>query len=138
MSFKSIRFLTFGLAFAAAVPAMAQSRYSDRDWYRNMARYGVDRNRDGVVTRTEWRGNTRSFRVQDRNNDGVITPSDRYADDRYRDDRVIRELPSSVGRWDLNRDGLVSSREWRGDRYRFRSLDLNRDGVLTAWELRSF
>jgi Ca2+-binding EF-hand superfamily protein len=34
---------------------------------------GLDRNRDGVVTRQEWRGNDTSFRQQDRNRDGVLS-----------------------------------------------------------------
>jgi hypothetical protein len=134
MSLKSMRFLTLGLALAAAAPAMAQARYDDRDWHRNLTRYGIDRNRDGVITRAEWRGNTRSFRNQDRNRDGVVSAEDRY----WGGDRVVREVPSAMGRWDYNRDGVVSVREWRGDRYTFRSLDLNRDGVLTSWELRRY
>lgn len=38
---------------------------------------GMDTNRDGVITRDEWRGNNRSFGNQDRNRDGVITSQDR-------------------------------------------------------------
>jgi Ca2+-binding EF-hand superfamily protein len=33
---------------------------------------GLDRNSDGRISRSEWRGNDRSFRNQDRNGDGVI------------------------------------------------------------------
>ena len=32
----------------------------------------MDRNRDGVITRAEWRGNEVSFRQHDRNSDGVL------------------------------------------------------------------
>jgi hypothetical protein len=35
--------------------------------------HGMDRNGDGVVTRKEWRGNDRSFRIHDRNGDGVLS-----------------------------------------------------------------
>ena len=38
--------------------------------------HGLDRNRDGVVTRAVWRGNDNSFRQQDRNRDGVLTGSE--------------------------------------------------------------
>ena len=34
---------------------------------------GMDSNGDGVISRSEWRGNDTSFRQHDRNNDGVIT-----------------------------------------------------------------
>jgi len=33
----------------------------------------MDLNRDGVISRDEWRGNDRSFRQQDRNGDGVLS-----------------------------------------------------------------
>lgn len=42
---------------------------------------GQDRNRDGAISRYEWRGNNRSFERRDRNRDGRISPQDRY---RYR------------------------------------------------------
>ena len=35
--------------------------------------HGLDRNRDGVITRGEWRGNDTSFRTHDRNGDGIIS-----------------------------------------------------------------
>jgi hypothetical protein len=34
---------------------------------------GMDRNNDGAISRSEWRGNRRSFDVRDWNNDGVLT-----------------------------------------------------------------
>jgi len=37
---------------------------------------GMDTNRDGVVTRREWRGNGVSFRANDRNRGGYITSYD--------------------------------------------------------------
>lgn len=57
--------VTFGIAgmvaLAAPAVAAAQGRF-----------HGLDRNRDGVITRAEWRGNDTSFRQHDRNRDGVI------------------------------------------------------------------
>ena len=57
--------LTFGiagtLALAAPAIAAAQGRF-----------HGLDTNRDGVITRAEWRGNDTSFRQHDRDRDGVI------------------------------------------------------------------
>jgi len=58
--------ITFGVAglMALAAPAIAaaQGRF-----------HGLDRNRDGVITRAEWRGNDTSFRQHDDNRDGVIS-----------------------------------------------------------------
>jgi hypothetical protein len=34
---------------------------------------GLDTNRDGIVTRREWRGNNNSFRVHDTNGDGILS-----------------------------------------------------------------
>jgi hypothetical protein len=34
---------------------------------------GVDRNGDGLITRSEWRGSARSFRQLDHNGDGFLS-----------------------------------------------------------------
>jgi hypothetical protein len=34
---------------------------------------GMDTNRDGVISRTEWRGNDRAFANQDWNGDGQLS-----------------------------------------------------------------
>ena len=54
--------------------------YADDDfWYGDQQRVtntrfrGMDRDNNGIITRSEWRGNTRSFRNQDWNNDGVLS-----------------------------------------------------------------
>ena len=41
-----------------------------------MRHRGMDTNKDGVISRAEWRGNDTSFRQQDRNNDGVLSGSE--------------------------------------------------------------
>ena len=40
---------------------------------RRMRFQGMDADGDGVITRTEWRGNLQSFRQQDLNDDGVLS-----------------------------------------------------------------
>ena len=47
------------------------------NWGNNNRYQGMDRNRDGYITRYEWRGNSRSFSQHDRNGDGVITANER-------------------------------------------------------------
>ena len=100
---------------------------------------GMDRNRDGRITRAEWRGNDRSFENQDWNKDGVLSGREVRANNvrwknsgRYDDTRV-----DSLGTLDRNRDGVISRGEWTGSRYDFDRLDRNRDGYLTSSEANS-
>lgn len=93
--------------------------------------YGLDTNRDGRITRDEWRGNQNSFNQHDWNGDGVlsgieVTPG--------------AQRPGSsdpFDRLDFNRDGRVALSEWNGDRNLFDRLDLNDDGFLTREEFRN-
>jgi hypothetical protein len=59
---------TWGLGVIAlcAIPAAAQDRPSTRI-------ADIDRNRDGVVSRDEWRGTEREFELRDWNRDGVLS-----------------------------------------------------------------
>jgi len=99
---------------------------------------GMDRNRDGRITRAEWRGNEQSFRVHDRNGDGVLAGREVRANNarrkhRNRDDDTRVD---SLGTLDRNRDGVISRGEWSGSRNEFDRLDRNRDGFLTSSEAR--
>ena len=47
----------------------------------------MDADRDGVVTRGEWRGSAQAFRRQDKNNDGVLSGSEVQDD---RDDVIVK------------------------------------------------
>ena len=85
--------ISFGLAglVALAAPAIAsaQGRY-----------HGLDRNRDGVITRAEWRGNDTSFRQHDSNRDGIIAGAEvRHVpawDSRY--NRWVRDTVGTSGK----------------------------------------
>jgi EF hand domain-containing protein len=112
--------------------------YADDDfWYGgddyrglNSRFRGMDRNRDGVITRTEWRGNANAFRNQDWNDDGVLSGREVRANasrDRAR---------SRVEAVDENRDGAISRREWRGSRADFNRIDRNDDGIISGAEAR--
>jgi len=90
---------------------------------------GMDSNRDGVITRAEWRGNDQSFRQHDVNRDGVL------AGDELRnayDDDYGNGLVDDFGLVDLDGNGHVTIQEWRRA---FAQLDTNRDGSLTVDEL---
>ena len=91
--------------------------------------YGLDTNRDGRITRDEWRGNQNSFNQHDWNGDGVLSGIE-----------VIpgAQRPGSgdpFTRLDLNRDGRISLSEWPGNRNAFDRLDRNDDGFLSRSEL---
>ena len=109
----------------------------DNFWYGDQARVtntrfrGMDRNGDGVIDRSEWRGNARSFRNQDWNNDGVLSGRE------VRANAVRSRNPNTrVDAVDRNRDGVITSGEWMGSRSEFNRLDRNRDGVITSDEAR--
>jgi len=106
------------LAGLVWLPQTAGAQYGGR--FR-----GLDRNRDGVVTRAEWRGSDQSFRQQDSNGDGILS-GDEVRDDQ--DTGIVRDF-SAV---DLDGNGHVTAMEWRRA---FTQLDVNRDGSLTADEL---
>ena len=55
------------LALAAAIVAGATSAHAQ------MRYQAMDTNRDGVITRNEWRGTDRAFRNDDWNGDGVLS-----------------------------------------------------------------
>jgi Ca2+-binding EF-hand superfamily protein len=87
-----------------------------------------DRNGDGVVTRTEWRGTAQEFRERDWNRDGVISG----------DELANQDTWSSEGQtfavMDRNGDGRVNRGEWRGSRAEFRQADRNGDNMISRSE----
>jgi Ca2+-binding EF-hand superfamily protein len=84
----------------------------------------LDANRDGVLSRSEWRGDYTTFQRLDRNRDGVISDSDRGT-----------VATTRFNGLDRNRDGVIARNEWRGNDISFRQQDRNRDGVLSANEM---
>jgi len=63
---------------------------------------------------------------------------ERERDRRDRDVVVRRDVrgPMLFAGMDRNRDGVITRKEWRGDKKEFRALDWNRDGILSGQELR--
>ncbi|HKI02975.1 MAG TPA: hypothetical protein VKK31_13450 [Thermoanaerobaculia bacterium] len=98
---------------------------------------GMDTNRDGRITRDEWRGNDNSFNQHDWNGDGVlsgieVTPGTQRPGGNDDDDNNDGNRFDSL---DRNRDGRISPEEWRGQRAAFERLDVNRDGFVSRDEL---
>lgn len=112
--------------------------YADDDfWYGDQQRVtntrfrGMDRNNDGMITRSEWRGNSRSFNNQDWNNDGVLSGREVR-----RNAMRVRNRNTRVEAVDRDRNGRIDRGEWMGTRNEFRRIDRDNDGYITADEAR--
>lgn len=128
---KTIAAAAFALVVAASPAAFGFVRYEPTNPIRTQAerandqRYHLfDRNRDGVVTRSEWRSGPVAFARHDRNGDGVISAADRQTGKARRFHGL-----------DRNRDGVVTRAEWRGNNRSFNVQDRNNDRVLSGAEL---
>jgi len=109
---------------------------------REMRFPNLDVNRDGVVSRSEWRGNANSFRVRDWNRDGVLSGEEvrmgAYPPDDSIEARDYRMTPDDrFGYLDANNDGRITESEWDGSLATFDRFDRNRDGRLSPAELGS-
>jgi Ca2+-binding EF-hand superfamily protein len=129
---------------AAASHAQAPTRFD-----------GMDRNRDGVITRDEWRGNDQSFSNEDWNGDGVLSGDEvrpgarkpsrarNTGHGRNHDGTVNQQdvlIKQRFNGYDRDGDGRISQTEWRtgsGDSALFQRLDANRDRNLTLAEYTS-
>jgi hypothetical protein len=89
---------------------------------------GMDRDRDGVVTRAEWQGSDQSFRQQDRNGDGILSGDEGRA-------AQGADIVNVFALADLDGSGRVTTQEWARA---FARLDANRDGLLIEDELWSW
>ena len=92
----------------------------------------MDTNGDGRVTRSEWRGNDRSFDNHDWNRDGVLSGDEIRPGSRRRDDR---DWSGRFDQLDRDDDGYISFAEWPHDRQMFYRLDRNDDGRLSRSEI---
>jgi hypothetical protein len=118
------------LATAAGLSAQNQNTHPDDD------------NRDGTITRREWRGDARSFRDLDRNRDGVLSGNEvpgvsrrgRADRDRNRTDDQTRPR---TGQLDKNGSGVVEGYEWPYNAEVFHQLDRDGNGVLSQNELQN-
>jgi len=94
---------------------------------------GMDTDGDGVITRSEWRGNTQSFRNHDTNRDGVLSGEEIWEP---RGNQA--NLDQAFDRLDRNNDRAISRSEWRQDRSVFDRLDRNNDGVIVRNEFADY
>lgn len=133
----------FAVMALAALPLGAVGASAEQGQDQERFR-GMDRNRDGVITRAEWRGSAQSFRNHDWNGDGRLSgdemrpgaqrngvPDEDYSTPR----REFDDWTAEGFRYlDRNRDGRVERNEWFDDRDSFVRADTNRDNALTRSE----
>jgi Ca2+-binding EF-hand superfamily protein len=94
----------------------------------------ADVNRDGWITRGEWRMGAAEFDRIDTNNDNRIS---RFEFESATGVDLDDTRPSVSDRFtvvDTNRDGWISRSEWRGTEVMFTRLDTNRDNRLSHAE----
>jgi Ca2+-binding EF-hand superfamily protein len=118
-----------------------QGTTADRAERRAMRFRGMDVNRDGVITRREWRGSERAFDRHDLNHDGILSGSEIWPAEvpegtsgRAAPADPTDPLFQSFLRLDSNRDGIISRREWTSDPTTFARVDVNGDNVITQPE----
>jgi Ca2+-binding EF-hand superfamily protein len=102
----------------------------------------LDTNRDGVVSRSEWRGSDSAFRVRDWNRDGVLSGEEvrmgAYPPDDSLEAQDFRMTPEDRFDYlDANNDGRITENEWDGSLDTFDRLERNRDGRLSRVQLGS-
>ena len=107
----------------------------------------MDRNGNGIIERTEWRGSEQSFRVHDWNRDGVLSGDEVRPGARRRGRAMNEDDPPpdreyefddwSEARFtdlDHNRDNRIGREEWHFDRESFFRADHDRNGSLSRAE----
>ena len=120
-----------GSAQSSAAPTNRDFRYQQ-----------YDTNRDGAISRSEWRGGANAFRVRDWNGDGVLSGNEvrmgAYPPDDSLEARDFSMPPDDrFGYLDSNNDNRVSENEWDGSLATFDRFDRNQDGWLSRAELGS-
>ncbi len=153
MSFKITTLIlpAAALAIALAVPAeldaqRGRGRGRGRGQDANMRFAAMDTNNDGIIQRSEWRGNDRSFENHDWNDDGELSGAEvrtgaqrdtnweeaDHIPNRY--ERYVSWTQAGFNNLDHNRNRKIDENEWHYDMETFRRVDRNDDGGLDQSE----
>jgi Ca2+-binding EF-hand superfamily protein len=109
----------------------------------------MDTNRDGAISRTEWRGTEQSFRVHDWDGNDMLSGDEVRVGGQRRRSTDVDDYDAAPNRefndWtaeafnshDHDRDGRLDRSEWHYDLESFRRADRDRDGLLTRVEFLS-
>ena len=100
----------------------------------------LDRNRNGMIERNEWRGSPRSFAIHDWNGDGVLSGDEvRTGAVPPADSLEAQDYNMSPGDrfsyLDVNNNGYIDRNEWDGSLDTFYQLDRNNDDRIARAEL---
>jgi Ca2+-binding EF-hand superfamily protein len=98
------------------------------DWTRRGFR-SVDRDRDNRISRNEWTYDHELFTRADRNRDNVLTLTEFLGSE-----TMDLDYEDRFGDLDTNDNGTIEPREWHGTAEAFSWLDRNDDGRLTRAE----
>lgn len=121
-------------AMIAAGPALAQTQLSPDAMLASS-----DANGDSVITRAEFRqARLQRFEKADRNRDGAVSRDDFKRLARFRPD-VVKRLNNLIAEADANGDGRVTRDEIsKAPTPIFDRADANRDGKIDQRELAAF
>jgi len=111
--------------------ALDQSEFLGEAWDddRGDSFDDLDANNNGRVERSEWHGGSNVFTQLDRNRDGVLSRFE-----------VVGGQDTTGDTWDefasldYDRSGTIARNEWHGSVASFNRFDQNRDGVLSRRE----
>ena len=132
------------MAFSFTCPGL-QAQTTGRG---NLRFAAMDTNKDGRITRQEWRGSDISFRQHDWNGDGVLAGDEvkpgarRPGSGQAPGEFDVPDREYDFDTWtvegfialDHNKDGQITQDEWHFARDTFRRADHNNDGRLSRLE----
>jgi hypothetical protein len=141
---SAIQVVILAVLVLSAQLASAQSQFTRQAPQSGEMRFReMDRNNDGVVTRSEWRGSEQSWRVHDWNSEGILS-GDEVRTGAVRSGSNATE-EQEAGIWDdredtfenldVNRNNRIERGEWHGSADSFKWLDRNNNGTLSRGEV---
>ncbi|MBN1901384.1 EF-hand domain-containing protein [Candidatus Sumerlaeota bacterium] len=120
--------------------------------YKKQKMTGMDADKDGVISLSEWKGDARAFNKHDKDQNKKLSEEEFRAaypiskdyhsfqkmeaeKEKQKDkDKAKSESKDMFSLKDKNKDGMISSQEWRGAPDEFKNMDKNGDGNLSPEE----